>query len=862
MKCRANIRAATGEAFSDAEIDDIVDRMARRFVSRRKALPGRGDRAAMDEAAREMTREALAEALIARRLEAAAAKAKAARFKALDGMAGVLDAGDRLRAYNVGSDKQGFGTGLSVDAAQRARTVELWGEVELGLRAEPGLFDRISNWWGGGDAEFERKVVREMARLNEGKVAPTGDAQAEYAARIFNAAIEKGRQYQNAAGAWIARLDGYVVRQQHDRLRVAGGFWSDMAALKASKGQWSAARNAAARKAFGEWRDFIRPKLDPRTFDGIDPEDLGDLTEAAALHAAGVLKRPDDLVERFLYQAWWNIVAGKADSLAGAADVGEFRPPAGKARAVSKSRVLHFNTPDDWFDYHQRFGRGSLYGAVTGDLERAAGNSVLMERWGPNPAAAFENTRAELAGQARASGDMAGAERLNQSQRAAEFGEITGENNVPDNLRLAIIFRSIRLDQALSKLGGVVLSAASDIPLAAHAHVRAGGSWLEGYGAALGGITRLQGRASKEAADLLDVGARSAAAQLTSRFTASDGPLGWMASVSRLFYKVNLFQMWADGLRRGMAGMLSAHLGRNAARAFGAIDAGLRETLERFAIDAADWDRIRAGAVRADDGRTYLTFEAVEGLGDPDLELRFRAMVGEQLDNALTEARARERVGLHRGSKPGTPLGEAARSFTQFWSFNQAVMGRHVVPAARGHSGRTPAALLAHLILATTLMGYASMQAKQIVKGREPRSVLNADGELDFGEARKVMVASLLQGGGLGIYGDFLFGEANRGGNSFWATLGGPAVGELEKLAQITKAGLSGDTDDLPADLIRLGVSNTPFVNLWYSRLALDATVLWRLQEALSPGYLQRYEDRVRERENADFLIAPTDIVQ
>lgn len=861
MKCRDTIRAATGEAFDDREIDDIVDRMARAYTRRKRELPGRSERAVMQEAAAEMTREQLMEALIEQRTTAASKRAREGRMAQLAQLPG--DAGDRLRAFNVGTEKQAIGSGFSVDADQRARTVALWGEVEHSLRAEPGLLDRVSNFWGAGESGFDRKVARWMAKLNGADVeVDVQDRGAELAARVFVGALEKARVAQNEAGAWIGKLDGHIVRQQHDRLRVSGGFWRELGDGLQAAGDFAGASNRAAVKAFREWHDFIRPKLEPKTWQGLDPADIGNLEEAGALHAAGVLKSPDDLVERFLYHAWFNIVSGAHDKLAGARDVGEFRAPAGKARAVSTARVLHFSSPDAWMDYHERFGRGSLYGAVMGDLERAANNTALMNRWGPNPEVAWDDTVTELANQASKTGDDAGARKLRSNMRKAEFGELTGENNVPDNLRMALVFRAIRLDQSLAKLGGMVLSSASDIPLASHAHVRAGGKWLDGYAGAFQGILRLQSKDSRRAADLLDVGARSAAAHLTGRFTASDGPLGWMASASRLFYKVNLFELWADGLRRGMAGIFSAHLGENAARPFAGIDIGLRETLQRFGIDEAGWDRIRAGAVAGDDGRTYLTFEAVEGLDDAELVGRFRAMVTNHLDDTLTEARARERVGLTRGSKPGTVLGEASRSFTQFWSFNQAIIGRHIAPAARGHSGKSPAALLAHIILASTLMGYASMQAKQIVKGRTPRSLQDDEGELDMGEASKVLIASMLQGGGLGIYGDFLFGEANRGGNSFWATLGGPSVGEAEKLAAILNAGKRGEWDDVGADSVRFAVGNTPFLNIWYSRLALDYAVLWRVQEALSPGYLARYEDRVRERENSEFIISPAEAVQ
>jgi hypothetical protein len=139
----------------------------------------------------------------------------------------------------------------------------------------------------------------------------------------------------------------------------------------------------------------------------------------------------------------------------------------------------------------------------------------------------------------------------------------------------------------------------------------------------------------------------------------------------------------------------------------------------------------------------------------------------------------------------------------------------------------------------------------------------------------RAWAAALLQGGGLGIYGDFLFGEYARNGlPATISSFAGPAVSEAERLRLIVGAAAgtlnpfaspeareaSGHTLELQG--FRFVKDNTPFANVWYARLALDYLVLWRMQEAISPGYLARYEANVREREGSDFLVAPTDAVQ
>jgi len=886
--CRKTVRGVVGDAWSDEEIDDVLARLQREKLRAQAADPLGTDDEAWAAAAREITKAEVTATLMQRRLEAFAERAKKKRGVHLAGMIedGIGDEADALRAYDVGTEKQVRGGGDSVDAEGRARSVSLWSMVQKGLNREPGLQSRlVSNVLGRSDPAFEREVAREMARLNGAEVAATGNKDAVKAAKLFVDALEAGRHMQNAEGAWIGKITGYIGRQSHDRLRVSGGFWREMSAMKAGAGlDWKAARLQASRKAFREWRDFVRPKLHPDTYAGVEL----DAAEALELKAAGVIDNAEDAVEPFLYQVWSDIVTGKHEVLEGMSDVGEFRPPAGKARSVSQSRVLHFDGPDAWMDYAERFSRGGLYGAVMGDLDRSGKNAALMARWGPSPEASRAAEIERLSQRARARGDTGVVAKLDSGMRKAEFEAINGAGNAPESLRLAMVGRSVRMAEVLSKLGGVVLSALSDGSFAAQRMKRAGGTYLDGYGAMLKGVSRLQGEDGRAVADALDVGARSAAAHLTSRFSTVDGPLGWASYASRLFFKVNGLEAWMDGARSGVAEMLSSIWGRQADRAWGALEIGMREDFTRYGLNEQAWELLRGGAMTLDDGRRYLTTDAVdaadeagllawagtktEGLsGDAraaavtsarnELRLRMQTLAQSAIDDALTEPRARETVGLTRGHKPGTISGEAFRTFTQFLSFSQAVIGRHLAPALRGYAGQQPVALMAHMIVASTALGYLSLQMKQLVKGREFRGLENDDGEDLKGQ---LFIASLLQGGGLGLYGDFLFGEANRNGlPATLSTFAGPAVSDAEKLFAIVNKAVWGDEDerqDAGGDAVKFAVASAPGANVWYTRWLLDYLVLWRMQEVMSPGYLERYERRVEKREGAGFLVSPSEV--
>jgi hypothetical protein len=55
---------------------------------------------------------------------------------------------------------------------------------------------------------------------------------------------------------------------------------------------------------------------------------------------------------------------------------------------------------------------------------------------------------------------------------------------------------------------------------------------------------------------------------------------------------------------------------------------------------------------------------------------------------------------------------------------------------------------------------------------------------------------------------------------------------------------LSSEESVKLADFLNYGTQNTPWINLFYTRPALDYLVLNSLREAATPGYLKRNEAR------------------
>lgn len=877
--CHGPIRAAVGDAFSDEEIEDALARLAARHRRKTKADPSMSDEAAWREAMEEVSGEMLEENLAEARMRRFAAAAKADRERAFEAMyARGYDEASALRMINVGEESDAPGSGRSVDAIARAEEAELVGAL-LDDLSEAGVFKRLMHWTGRRDKDFEFAVAEEVSRLNGAQVAAATDDAVVRAAAAIKRALDAAKDRQNAQGAFIRTLDGYVVRQSHDPIKIGGGFWRGMA---------SSGRD----RARGEWVDFIRSRLDERSFDGIHAERarraaaIADGGDRAKVDPEGFARMSDDELERtWLEGIWYDVVRGQHEVATGALDdLDGFRPPPGKARSVSKGRTLHFRDARAWFDYNERYGRGSLMEAVLGQVHRGARNAALMQVWGPNPRAAFD-AHLEAAGkrarQRRADPEV--GQRLANWLRQAEFEQLDGSAEAPESVRVAAVSRAIRNQQQLAKLGGVVISAQTDTAFAANALRRAGVDYLDAYSHIYKAAAGLDGEAARNVADELGVAALTMAGDVSSRFNALDGAQGVMSRMLSVFYRANLFQFWNERVRRGAGVALARHLGRQSDRAFAALDASTRGALERYGINAKAWDLIRANARDVDEVGRLVTMDAVRGL-DPrrvaaalgvekpkggysqlqldravrDLDLSLRAYFIDQADNAMTEPRARERAMLRLGTKAGTAAGTAVELIMQFKSFPLTVITRQINPARRGVGGVQPVAAMAHLMLASTALGFMALQAKQIAKGREPRPLADQEGNPNW----PLFAASFLQGGGAGIYGDLLMADYTRYGQGFVETLSGPAVGEIGNLVELYSM-LIDEEERGSADsqAIRLIANNTPFLNLFYLRTAMDYALLYQLQEWASPGFLQRYERRVEEDQGTRFLVPPSEAV-
>lgn len=822
--CIASIQKAADNTLTDDDIDRIVSTIRRRR-QQAKANPLADERELMAQIAKEVADEDRLAALIEKRSRAINVLRKQQRFD----FYGKFDGNEAkgLSILNVGSEKQGEGFGRSVAAEQRALEAKLLGPMLAELRAA-GVEKILAN----RSPEFEQQVARNMWAITEAEangIAPklTGLKQAQDTAKIFTKYQEAARLMQNDAGAWIGKIPGYIVRQSHDMFRI--------------------------RKAgYETWRDTIGPKLDEKVFDGVTNR------------------------EEFLKRVWTGLATGEHYRERGAADwLTGFKGPSNIAKKASQERSLHFKSAEDWFAYNEQFGSSSLLEAVIFGLKRAADNTALMRTWGTNPEAAFNADVSQLRERAGRRADTKSADKFKDILLQSEFDQITGMANIPGRPTLAMISSGTRAVISMAKLGGAVLSSLPDIAVKAATLRHQGIGLLEGYGNSLRDFTRGRGNVNeREIADAIGVGIDGFLGGMMSRFSASDNVPGRMAKLQNKFFKLNALSWWTDGKATG-AGLIMAHnLARNTGKGFDKLDEALRNSLIRYDIGAKEWDAIRRANTRLSGDTPYLTPDAIQTLPDDvirplakdgsakaiqrardDLEIGLRSFFSEEVATAVTMGSARERAIATWGTKPGTAVGEAVRFVMQFKLYPIIYATRHITREVN----RGGAFGISHLIVSTTILGYLSQSAKEIAKGREPRDPNNW----------KTWAAAMQQGGGLGIYGDFLFGEYNRFGGGALETLMGPAVGTASDILRAFGEFKEGISEGQPAEgakksgaaLFRVGVNNVPFVNLFYTKYALDYLILYQISESINPGYLRRMERRIEKENGQKFILPPSSAV-
>ena len=754
-----------------------------------------------------------------------------------------------LRAYTGGVQSNIKNSRFSTAAVQKSQSASLVNRLTMELRKD-NVMDVFK------DKSVEPQIAQELFEEGSSK-----NPEARTIAAIIKKTYKDSIKKLNSVGAAVGELKEYIARQTHNiekMLQTADRFSDRIADRKLAKKETSSHREAQQflrEKAFLKWKNFIAPRLDAaRTFEGEDPDKF--LRSVYDALVSGIHKKPP----------------GEEDSKLFA-----FTGPGNRAKKLSAERVLHFKDGYNWYEYNKRYGSGSVQKSVINTLQQSGHEIGLLKMWGTNPRAMFDTISRKVLQDNRSDVDF---KKIKKQVHFSDliFRGLAGEDKAPVDNLLAKIGSSLRAIQTMAKLGGVLLSSIPDIAFKSLLMQRHGEGVLESYGNSLKAF--YSGRPKGEMrllADALGVWANSEFGHLSAYFSAADSPVGTLTKGLQNFMKLSGIE-WFDEINRTSAGTaISRLLAEQKNKSFDQLHAGTRSALTLYGIESKEWDLIRNNSFKMVDGKNYITPDLARDFKDDDianylgktnpsdfeknqvktdLEDRLLTYFIDQTDHANVQQEEADRAVVLRGTKPGTVEGELMRFIGQFKYFSigyaRRVLGRLIYGGGADNfadailRGQGDILGLIQLIASTTILGYVSVSSKNLMRGLVPRDPTNYH----------TWVASLLQGGGLGIYGDFLLGEYNRFGGGLLETAAGPALGSLADAAKIFAQIREGD--DPTNSTFQFVKNNMPYLNLFYTRIALDYLILYGLQERVKPGSLERMENKIQQQNNQQYWFPPS----
>lgn len=807
-----NLRECIIRARDGGEIDaERAERILREydgvFEGMRQHM---GHTQAQVEAARAIQKRLKAEAAEKRRtiqLQAARTAALRERQKAHKNIFGKQDPG-RFLLDLVHNSRGAEGQTLSgqYEAIRRQYRRQITQSVKafkanlLGMRRRKDLMDDMGRAIFGGDVK---------------------DEGAKQMAQVWKSVADQARRRFNAAGGRIPKRDDWGLPQRHD--------------------------TASVRKAsYEDWRKTILYRNGRDASDGyaIDLERMGqDFNDGIPFTEA--------TIEPHLFDAHKAI---RSDGFSRREPSGG---PVGRAlyNTRTERRFFQFSSYEDWSRYNARFGGGQdVFRVMLAHLDDMAMDTALMEELGPNPASQFRYLgEAAVADAARASE----AKALTNTKASVKGAEVAldtfrGKHNASVGTWQSKMARggsALRNYLTSTHLGSAVFSAITDFNHQRVQNRMAGFGQLDGVrmfrkllmSSDLREVANDAGLIFENAVDIGNAVARYELDDLHVETAARMADATLRASGLAHLTEV---QKQAHGL------VIMNGIATQMRQSWGDLKPISRRFWTRYGIGETEWNVIQSADIyETEKGLKLVRPQEIEAAGNQRVADLYMAAIVNSTIHAVPQQDVRSRALVEGAIPAGTIYGQTIRFMLQFKSHPIKVMIDMAAQVARDAAEGRPGSALsfaANLLVFNTLLGAIAVQMKETSKGKDPRDMTTG----------KFWSAALLQGGGVGIFGDFLFADVNRFGGGLAETLAGPGVGFINDALKFTVGNvrnvIEGEDTGAGGEFVNMLRRYTPGGSLWYLRLAYEREVLDQLQQAIDPKAARSFRRRARAARDYD----------
>lgn len=727
---------------------------------------------------------------------------------------------------------------------------------ELSKQEDIQLFMKPTGLLVNKEGVLDRDVARElweMSRKRNANVGVTKNAEALKVAKIIKQYMNLAMFEQNKVGAWIEPVEGFIATQVHTPRKLQKMGYDKWKEYLLETREGKGPRLDVARTFY----DPASPPLDEKKLDERLRELYGRLSSGSFT---------DDLPvgNEFVFKGGGNI-----------------------AKQASEHRTLHFTDSDAFIDYNALAGNGSLFESVISTLTRAAQIGALLEKLGPNPEATFKYLETTILD--ANVGNVAVVDYMKSNRWATFKAAATGELDAVGNVAFAHVSEGVRVWQRMSSLGAALLASLGD-PLLHASRLEANGvPWASGIKQQLDAM--LVGRAdAQEVAEATAFALEHMTRDILTAYNEGDGAMKAMGRAQHHFFTVTGLNWWEGARERAVAAGLSLNAWRNAGSDLSQLPPDMRASLVSAGIGRTEWDLIRKhGALDLPDvNGGVIDANLVRRISDDELraaynmkkssaaaldrkrgeiERLWRSYLADQLEWTLLKPGLREKAygaGYNPKAFKGTVIGEGMKQLMLFKGYPtqylQRVIGSFVeedtVGAIMGAAitGKGQTLRMAKLIGSLFVVGTAIVYLRDFLKNRTPRDITDP----------RTLMAGMIQGGGLGIYADFLYSAESRVGSGPLGTLAGPTFSDAELLADTFTDMRNGIVNfdqkrakEAGDNAFKFLKQNIPGANVFYVRPAMDYLIWNNVQETLNPGAMMRQRERMMEGSGQEFLVDP-----
>jgi hypothetical protein len=709
-----------------------------------------------------------------------------------EGYRGGKDPGAGAKALIAKGDP--FSTYSNVEARQAS----IFGQFQSQISDVLATFRARGLGWHS-NVNTLHDVVRELWGTN------TGNSAAKEMAESWSKVGEMARQMYNEAGGAIPKLDTWRLPQSHNMVAV----------MKAGQEAWV---------------KFVTPLLDhskminERTGKAFTPQEL-DLALSEVFKTIG--------------EDGYNKMKPTGALYTGHRSL---------AKRYMDHRFLLFKNADDWMKYQESFGNPDTFASMNQYLHRMSHDIAMMQVLGPNPHATMNFIRQSVMKDAQElklklqdqSIVTRAEENLNNMDELFEL--YNGSSYASADRWIPRTLQGTRNIVNSAFLGSTAITSLTDLGFQKHTATQLGIAFGPLFKRVFKNLNPLNVEERGRIALRSGLIAESwiGLAQTQARFAGEMTGPQITQRFSDVVMRASGLTAWTQAGRHAFGMELMGNLGDLVSKSFDTLDPRMQKALTRYGFDNASWDLIRQSELYNYKGATFLRPEEIRLATHmpkdqaQELALRFLDMVNTEVDYAVPTVGLRAKATLTGGTKAGTLPGEIVRSFSMFKNFSVQVAYTHLWKLKSEATLAKKAGSLADLAIATTAMAALSMQLKEIANGRDPRPM----------DTKEFWGASFLLGGGMGIWGDFLFSNVNRYGGGLEDTIAGPVINMANSVKNLTYGNvqqlIQGKDTNFAGETLRMLETYMPGKTLWYMKLLWQRQMFERLHLYIDPKYQQR----------------------